>query len=287
MAEVVITLVHGRHEHLLRQWRMLRTVAPEVPYVVIAMGDNAIAGLLRLDPHAHVVEIPVTPDGLPLAAARNLGVRTARQLGGEPELLVILDVDCLPGPGLITRYAEAGRRAPEDLLCGPVTYLPQGLLPETPEALAAATAPHPARPAPEAGDLERDGVHDLFWSLSFALTPATWDRIGGFCEEFTGYGGEDTDFAWRAKAAGVGLAWVGGAHAYHQWHPVSTPPIEHLDDIVRNAQIVHRRWGRWPMRGWLDAFEASGLITWRMDASGTPRPTRVTSGPDDAPSVHP
>lgn len=223
MAEVVITLVHGRHEHLLRQWRMLRTVAPEVSYVVIAMGDNAIAGLLRLDPHAHVVEIPVTPDGLPLAAARNLGVRTARQLGGEPELLVILDVDCLPGPGLITRYAEAGRRAPDDLLCGPVTYLPQGLLPETPEALAAATAPHPARPAPEAGDLERDGVHDLFWSLSFALTPATWDRIGGFCEEFTGYGGEDTDFAWRAKAAGVGLAWVGGADAYHQWHPVSTP----------------------------------------------------------------
>jgi hypothetical protein len=61
------------------------------------------------------------------------------------------------------------------------------------------------------------------------------------------------------------MRWVGGADAFHQYHPVSDPPIEHLDDIVRNAAIFHQRWGWWPMQGWLREFEARGLI--RRDAS--------------------
>ena len=54
------------------------------------------------------------------------------------------------------------------------------------------------------------------------------------------------------------MRWVGGAHAFHQFHPISDPPIEHLDDIVANAVVFHRRWGWWPMQGWLDAFETKG-----------------------------
>jgi hypothetical protein len=110
--------------------------------------------------------------------------------------------------------------------------------------------------------------YQLFWSLSFAVSAATWQRIGGFCPVYRGYGGEDTDFAQCAASAGVGLRWVGGADAFHQHHPVSNPPVQHLDDIVRNAQLFHRRWGWWPMGGWLDAFEARGLI--RRDPDGTP-----------------
>ncbi|MFD0427690.1 glycosyltransferase family 2 protein [Streptomyces zhihengii] len=48
--------------------------------------------------------------------------------------------------------------------------------------------------------------------------------MGGFCEQYTGYGGEDTDFAATATRSGVDLWWVGGAEAYHQHHPVHTPP---------------------------------------------------------------
>lgn len=40
------------------------------------------------------------------------------------------------------------------------------------------------------------------------------------------------------------LTWVGGADAYHQFHPVSDPPVEHPDDILINAGVFHRRWGR-------------------------------------------
>ena len=81
----------------------------------------------------------------------------------------------------------------------------------------------------------------------FALTSPVWQRIGGFCTEYTGYGGEDTDYAQKAAAEKITMRWVGGAHAFHQFHPISEPPIEHLADIVANAALFHRRWGWWPM----------------------------------------
>lgn len=257
---VVVTVAHGRHDHLQAQRVGLREVAKGVPHVVVAMGDPAIADLLADDEDVILVDLPADPAGLPLAAARNAGVARAVEVGAD--LVVLLDVDCIPGPELLRRYVEAATLAGEDLLCGPVTYLPEGVRPAAVADLLPLTDPHPARPSPPDGDVVRGGDLDLFWSLSFAATPATWQRIGGFCEEYVGYGGEDTDFAWSAGARGVGLTWVGGAHAYHQWHPVSRPPVEHLDDIVRNARIAHRRWGRWPMTGWLDAFAERGLVRW-------------------------
>jgi hypothetical protein len=49
---------------------------------------------------------------------------------------------------------------------------------------------------------------------------------------------------------------------------VSDPPVEHLHDIVRNAEIFHQRWGWWPMERWLTAFHQRGLIA--RDESGLP-----------------
>ncbi|MCP3426502.1 galactosyltransferase-related protein [Rothia sp. AR01] len=140
--------------------------------------------------------------------------------------------------------------------------------PGTVAELPGLTRPHPARPAPADG-VELDAAaeeYDLFWSLSFALTAGTWERIGGFDEAFEGYGAEDTDFGWRARARGVPMAWVGGAQAYHQWHPTSKPPWRHLDDILRNGEVFARRWGAWPMEGWLRAFAEAGAV--RRTAEG-------------------
>lgn len=74
-----------------------------------------------------------------------------------------------------------------------------------------------------------------------------------------GYGAEDTDFGHRSARRGVPLWWVGGAHAYHQYHPTATPPTQHLGDIVANANVFFDQWGWWPMLGWLEAFRAAGL----------------------------
>ena len=261
MAErtVVVTVVHSRHDHLVRQRELLAAsrVRPAA-HVVVRMGDDVEVELPG-GVDTTWIDVSVGAQGLPLAAARNAGAREA--LRHRPDLLVFLDVDCLPDPDLVGTYQAASEVAPDAVLCGPVTYLP----PPPPDGydlarLHSAVDPHPARPAPATGDVRRSDAHELFWSLSFAMTPGTWDRCGGFDEAYVGYGGEDTDFGQRIRAAGVDLAWVGGADAFHQHHPVSRPPVEHLDDILRNGAVFHARWGWWPMGGWLDEMATLGLV---------------------------
>ncbi|MEU6062618.1 galactosyltransferase-related protein [Streptomyces sp. NPDC047097] len=278
MRVAVITLVAGRHRHLALQQRGLAASHRRPDhYLVVALDDPAAAGVVRgRAPRADLIGHRRDAGRLPLAAARNAGARRALDAGAD--LLVFLDVDCVPGPSLLGRYAETAEDGA--LLCGTVAYLP----PPPPggyrlDALPRLAPPHPARPVPADGQMITGGDHRLFWSLSFAVTAATWRRIGGFCERYTGYGGEDTDFGRTAAARGVDLRWVGGAPAYHQHHPVSRPPVEHLDDILRNGAVFRDRWGSWPMEGWLRDFARLGLA--RHDpATGTWTKTEKAALPD-------
>ena len=265
----VVTIAHGRHDHLAAQERSLEAGRRPDHRIVVAMDDPALAEVV---PGATVVSIEADPLGLPLAAARNLGAEAALDAGAG--VLVFLDVDCLASPALVADYANAVTTSPGRIWCGPVTYLPPA--PDGyPSDLAAWDDPHPARPAPAVGERIEGGDPDLFWSLSFALHRKAWIRIGGFAEEFVVYGGEDTDFGHRAVARGVALGWTGGARAYHQPPPVESPPVSHLDDILRNGAIYARRWGRWPMTGWLEEFERRGLV--ERDGDGWRRAGRPDS----------
>lgn len=261
----VMTLAHRRHGHLHAQHRSLAR-GSHLPddYLVVAMDDDAIEEQDHHGLRRRVLKLPGHGAGLPLAAARNQGAASLLEAGAD--VVVGLDVDCLAGPELVACYADIVTREPTVLWSGPVTYLD----PPPPEgydlaALATLDDPHSARPAPDPGTVLRGADPDLFWSLSFALSSAAWTRIGGFCEQYVGYGGEDTDFARTAAKAGIGCGWVGGARGYHQFHPVSCPPVEHLDDILRNAATFRQRWGEWPMRGWLADFERLGLISCAPD----------------------
>ncbi|WP_022872094.1 glycosyltransferase [Nesterenkonia alba] len=282
MRTVVITSVAGRHEHLRRMRRALMTAdtPPEV-HVVVTMGD-ATAGTIaaQIPGPLCICHLPVETAGLPLAAARNTGARLS---GEDPEdLLIFLDVDCIPSRELVAGYRQAAEEFPGEILCGPVAYLPETDLEGSTDAeLATLADPHPARPTPAPGFTEPGQNYDLFWSLSFAVSRRVFDSLGGFDEQYTGYGAEDTDLARRVEQSGIPLRWVGSARAFHQHHPVSDPPVEHLDDILTNGRRYAARWGHWPMRGWLEAFAARGLVTRRLMTQDTPSPGLADTGAGD------
>ena len=255
----VVTITRDRDAHLHRQRRGLALAPPDL-HVIVGMGAEPGLTDVAGAPPTVTSTVPVSDSGLPLAAARNDGAATAIAAGAE--LLVMLDVDCIPGPHLLDRYvAAAAQLSRPALLCGPVSYLPPPPAGGYPDSgLADLAPPHPARPAPPAGEVRSDDRFELFWSLSFAVTAADWATLGGFCEGYTGYGGEDTDFALTAAARGAGLYWVGGADAHHQFHPPSRNTPRGAVEIVRNAHLFHRRWGHWPMSGWLADLADAGVV---------------------------
>jgi N-acetylglucosaminyl-diphospho-decaprenol L-rhamnosyltransferase len=258
----VVTIVRGRLDHLARQQAALDSQATEHQRVLVQMGGPSPVGTLAGRKFT-LVQLTGDCDPLPLAAARNAGVAAS-----TTKAVLLLDVDCIPSPSLLERCCEALSEV-GGVVAGPVGYLPAGATRGnvTTETLARSAVPHPARPVPGPDELLREDRYELLWSLSFAVSRADFDQVGGFCESYRGYGAEDTDFAFMVRRAGLPFHWVGGAWAWHQHHDVSDPPREHLADIVSNALVFRRRWGCWPMTGWLEAFRDAGLLEWRHDAA--------------------
>ncbi|MCJ2071663.1 galactosyltransferase-related protein [Methylobacterium sp. J-030] len=257
MSATVITLNKGRDAHLVRLLEGLARGAPPASCIVVEIGDAAPLPA----PPLPVERIPFPRAGLPLAAARNAGRRAART-----DTLIFLDVDCIPSAGLVAGLSRAVAEH-DGLICCEIGYLPAGAVADgwSEADLGRLGHPHPVRAFPPAGVVTPAPQPGLFWSLAFAVRAATYDRLGGFDETFSGYGAEDTDLAFRAAAAGVPILFLGGPRAYHQHHPGYDPPLQHFRDIVSNAGRFHARHGIWPMDGWLDGFARLGLIAadWR------------------------
>ncbi|WP_252105945.1 MULTISPECIES: galactosyltransferase-related protein [unclassified Halomonas] len=261
-----LTLVRGRREHLINL--MLSLDAQTRP------PDELIIAWMQPEAHALLPEVGfpvrhvfVEGEALPLARARNAAVEAASN-----EALVFLDVDCIASPTLVARYRQAlVERAA--LYIGEVHYLAAGAVVRRPNgaldftALAARGERHPARPTIDEHEIRPEPDHGHLWGLSFALMKADHLRAGGMDEGYVGYGGEETDYAWRLESAGVALYWVGGAMAWHQHHAVYAPPWPHFEAIIDNARRFHARWGRWCMEYWLNQFREAGAIRWSPDAS--------------------
>jgi len=249
----VLTLVKNRSTHLQRLVEGLgrSAVAPR-ELLVVDMSDNPV--VVEPTPAFPTTIIRLLTDGLPLAQARNLAARHAR--GSR---LLFLDVDCIPSAGLVGRIND--QLADQDaLICASVGYLgPEDVADGwTEDRLSSVATSHPVRAFPQVG-LRVEPNAGLFWSLTFGIRKDTFKKLGGFDEQFSGYGAEDTDFGFRCRDAGLPLIFSGGPGAFHQHHGVFDPPLQHFEDIVLNARRFHDRWSVWPMEGWLRAFETLGL----------------------------
>lgn len=162
--------------------------------------------------------------GFGLARARNAGVQAAAH-----DILVFLDGDVIPEAELIAAHARWHHLVSDALtlgFCAAVSAA--GIRAETirsrPGTLRELFADRPSDPPWMERHMARTADltsrhDDLFRAMTgnnFGIGRGFYEELGGFDESFARYGGEDTEFAYRAQVMGGLLVPVREAFGWHQ-----------------------------------------------------------------------
>ena len=256
----LLTIVRGRHQHLINQAISLsQSNVAAAEWIIVGMGEQpGDTPEVGFPVRRHTVN--VDEGHLPLAKSRN----HAASMATSPNLL-FLDVDCIASRDLIGGMTETLDQH-GGVWMGDVRYLPAGTTQGawTLPSLEVSAVAHPLLPSIQDSQRLSDRPHHEFWSLCFGVRRHDFERSGGFDESFVGYGGEDTDFAFSLREHEISFGFV-GYRAYHQYHDVCKPPLNHFQAILSNSEAFRAKWGRWPMESWLQGFDQMGLID--FDAS--------------------
>jgi glycosyltransferase involved in cell wall biosynthesis len=188
-------------------------------------------------------------NSLPLAEARNFAIQHANN-----KYVIFLDADCIPDVTLVQDYITAFKKS-DILWSGRVRYLTKDVM-NNDDLL---TKLHDYSLPDKVREKHSNFSYELFWSLNFGCSKTVFNTVGGFDENYKGYGAEDTDFSFSARKNNVELGTI-NAMAYHQYHPSYDPPLNHLEDIISNALTFKQKWNVFPMEGWLKKFHDLGFI---------------------------
>ncbi|WP_405372111.1 MULTISPECIES: glycosyltransferase family 2 protein [unclassified Microbacterium] len=211
-----------------------RVPSGELEVIVV---DDGSAKAPRVPPGVRLV---VQPDqGFRLAAARNLGVRSA-----TGDVLVFLDADTTPEPGFVCELTRLPSLAPDAVTVGRRRHADlSGVAPtadirgavggrelDEPEWLA-----REYRASRDLLDADDRSYRHLIGAV-LACSRRLFDAVGGFDESFTSYGGEDWEWAYRAWLGGAVFAHVPGAVAWHDGPDAAGRPDG--DQARRNAETL-------------------------------------------------
>ena len=161
-------------------------------------------------------------DGFGTHRARNLGVAST-----DSEVVAFVDADCIPGPEWLERHLEWQRRASNLLVTGSRRHVDVMLDPEAVVSGDLLTLPA-SDEAIEPDDWRRliyrrsqrlvygDEAFRAAIGGNSSVRRSRYLAAGGQSEAFTGWGGEDTELAWRIWNNGVFVVPENRAMIYHQ-----------------------------------------------------------------------
>ena len=249
--------------HFQREKNLLNTLEglnrqsePPFEVIVVEMGTGIVIEEV-FQYKLRIVNLPMVWDQMPLAAARNYGAETCAT--GQ---LIFLDVDCIPATDFCKKIVGLSFNKKALVMGTPRYMLHNNISDGFIDNLEIESVSHPARP--NVKNWREENCYEMFWSLCFGLPVETYLHIGGFDENYKGYGAEDTDFALETKHAGVPF-YLSDAKVYHQQHPVYVPPLNHMRSIIGNCNLFFSKWGYWPMGSCLREFADLGFIEWNPE----------------------
>ncbi|OLF39649.1 hypothetical protein BTV98_01710 [Psychrobacter sp. Cmf 22.2] len=277
----VITTCYGRNRHLYNLLSSLAQGSVKPSEVIIVNDDAEPERLAAYD--LNIIKIATTTateHGLTSSASFDIGRN--RNLGAARatyEDMIFLDVDCIVAYDFIEGLYDKLQTYPDALLMGQPRYLTRPLTDDEGHQLQQGKLavnfldelsvfnPYRHNFTQHSSDKNNANIkktqdYGAFWSLCFAIMRSQFERIGGFDTDYVGYGAEDTDFAFMARALNIDF-YLTGDVIYHQQHSVYRPPLNHLDSIVINANRFYGKWQHWPMSGWLAEFTQLQLIDWQ------------------------
>lgn len=195
-----------------------------------------------------------TSEELPLAQARNRGFSAC-----EYERIVHIDVDCLCAPDLFLKLMQNWRdRTIFTSPIQPVVDMPEEI---------SYTALRARRDLHVPKSVSQRSQSKTFHSALFAIDRASFNEVNGFDEQYHGFGIGDIDFATRCSAAGIDLHML-DTLTFNQFRANYQYPVNHLLDIVTNANLFKSKWGYYPATHWLSAFMKAGLIDENYESNG-------------------
>ncbi|SMY02831.1 glycosyltransferase family 2 protein [Brevibacterium aurantiacum] len=167
----------------------------------------------------------------------------------EGDIYISTDADMLFSPNAMHRIVETAREAEHCALFLQCRDLPSSM----------GDAYFSTNETIDWQELEKAGRLRPRWGMGgmMAIPAAGCMKIRGFDERLHTYGGEDLDFAQRARRAGYRTVWVDEPEVrmYHMWHPPTLRSVEQTEagreavkfnkDVVYNDKSFTRNTTNW------------------------------------------
>ena len=222
---------------------------PRELFEVVVVDDGSPRPLAR--PRSTPLDLKVARQedlGFGLARARNTGARAAAH-----DVLLFLDADMLPEAGWLAAHARWHHAVPDAVTQGlrahvSVDGVDAGMIRNRPGTLKELFAGREVDPVPwfelywaRTDDLtsKRDDLFRAVAGANLGVRRGFYELVGGFDESFTQWGGEDTEFVYRAYTRGGLLVPVREAFAWHQGPWEEGRAEKKQSRVLQRAKLAH------------------------------------------------